>query len=285
MKGICALYEIESDLKESHIYPKFVINHTKKTGSKHFRKIVNPNKREQDGVKLHLLSERAEQDFSKREKWFAEQVFVPYLSGKREVNYDENLYYFAISFLWRILVLNLRTDNNINNLWYYELIINAEKEWREYLITGKKPLENLNVNLVFTDRVEENNTELKGVDFYFTRVMDGTIVDNPTHTSLLIYGKFNRFIFWAVLKKYGGESELQDVEINPNGGTFKIPQNLNYFPILSFIGNRIKEISEYPLPNQEQQDKIEKEIMKDPKAFWESDVGKSLYNDNFRLNK
>lgn len=285
MKGICELYKIESDLKESHIYPKFVINHTKKTGSKHFRKIVTPNKREQDGVKLYLLSEQAEQDFSKREKWFAEQIFVPYLSGKHELNYDENLYYFAISFLWRILVLNLKTDSTINKKWYYNLLIDAEKEWRDFLITGKLPVENLNTNLVFTERVKENNSDLKGIDFYLTRVMDATIVDNEPQTCLLIYGKFNRFVFWSVLKKYGDECELKDVEINPNGGVFKIPQELNYFPIMSFIGNRIREISQYPLPNQEQQDKIEKEILKDPKAFWNSDVGKSLYNDNFNLNK
>jgi LEA14-like dessication related protein len=281
MNGICELYKVESDLKESHIYPKFVINHTKKTGSKHFRKIVNPNKREQDGVKLYLLSEQAEQDFSKREKWFAEQIFMPYLSGKHELNYDENLYYFAISFLWRILVLNLKTDSTIIKQWYYNLLIDAEKEWRNFLITGKLPLKNLNTNLVFTDRVKENNTDLKGVDFYLTRIMDSTIVDNEPQTCLLVYGKFNRFVFWSVLKKYGDESELKEVEINPNGGVFKIPQKLNYFPIMSFIGNRIREISQYPLPNQEQQDKIEKEILKDPKSFWNSDVGKSLYNDNF----
>lgn len=280
MKGICELYKIESDLKESHIYPKFVINYTKKTGSKYFRKVIEPNKREQDGIKLHLLSERAEQDFSKREKWFAEKIFIPYLSGNYELSYNENLYYFVISFLWRILVLNLK-DNTVKDKWYYNLIVKAEEEWRDFLITGKLPVDNLNSNLFFTDRVKENNTDLKGVDFYLTRAMDGTIVDNEPQTCLLVYGKFNRFIFWSVLKKYGDESGLKEVEINPKGGIFRIPQNLNYFPIVSFLGNRIKEISNHPLPNQEQQDKIEKEIQKDPKKFWDSDVGKSLYNDNF----
>ena len=139
--------------------------------------------------------------------------------------------------------------------------------------------------MFFTDRVLENNTDLKGVDFYCTRVMDATIVDNEPHTCLLVYGKFNRFIFWSVLKNYGGEDLLGEVDINPNGGIFKIPQKLEYFPLISFLGNRIREVNNFPLPNKEQQHKIEKEIMRNPEEFWNSDVGKSLYNDKFNLEQ
>ena len=284
MKGICELYQIESELKESHIYPKFVIDYTKKTGSKYLRKFDNPNKRHQDGVKLHLLSEKAEQEFSKREKWFAENIFVPYLSGKTELNYNENLYYFAISFLWRILVLNMKTED-LKEKWYYNILVNTEKEWRDFLTSSIFPRNYNNACLLFTDRVKENNTELKGVDFYLTRVMDGTIVDNEPQTCLLIYGKFNRFIFWSVLKEYGDEDNLGTLSIDPINGIFKVPQLLDYFPINSFLGNRIMEVSKMPLPSEEQQEKIEKEILKDPNAFWDSDIGKSLYNDNFNLNK
>ncbi|MDO6803953.1 hypothetical protein Q4595_15995 [Wenyingzhuangia sp. 1_MG-2023] len=285
MRGKCALYKIETELKDSHIYPRFVIKHTKKTGSKFFRRPVNPNKREQDGVKLYLLSGEAEQEFSIREKWFAENIFVPYLTGEIKLTYNENMYYFALSFLWRVLVLNFKKDSNLNSYWYYDILIEAEKEWREYLVNDKEPKKHSNINIFFTDRIEENNSELKGVDFYLTRVLDSTIVDNETQTSLLIYGKFNRFIFWSSLKNYGGEELLDDVNINPKGGIINVPQNLKYFPILSFLGNRIKEVNNFPPPNQEQQNIIEKEIMKNPKEFWNSDVGKSLYNDQFNLDK
>ncbi len=285
MKGICALYEIEDDLKESHIFPKFIVNHTKKTGSKYFRRLVEPDKRMQDAVKLHLLSEKAEQEFSKREKWFAENIFVPYLGGKASLPYNENLYYFAVSFLWRILILELKRDDNLKTKWYYQLILDAEQEWREFLKNGKK-IENFDLICIqLTDRVKENNSGIKGVDFYLTRAMDATIVDNQTQTCLMVYGKFNRFIFWGVLKKYGDEEKLQDSIINPQNGVINIPQGLEYFPICSFLFNRMKEIEKLPRPNQEQQDKIFNEIMKDPENFWKSDVGKSLYNDNFNLEK
>lgn len=285
MKGICALYDRETDLMESHIYPSFVIKHTKRTGSKYLRRIVEPNKREQDGIKLHLLSFEAEQEFSLREKWFAEKIFVPYLGGQFTLNYDENLYYFAISFLWRILVTEFRTDDNLKNKWYFQQLKDVELEWKLFLKTGKLPEQYHNANLFFTDRVVSNTTDLKGVDFYFTRVMDGTIVDNPDHTFIIMYGKFNRFVFWSVIKSPPYEDELYDVEIHPKKGTFEIPQGLDYSPIVSFMSNRIREIGKFPLPDQAQQDKIEKEIMRDPQKFWDSDIGRSLYNDRINLDK
>jgi hypothetical protein len=191
MKGICALYDNKSDLMESHIFPKFVIKHTKKTGSSYFRKVAEPNKREQDGPKLHPLSFEAEQEFSIREKWFAENIFVPYLGGKFTLNYDENLYYFAISFLWRILLSELRTSLKIEEKWYFNQLKELEIEWKTFLKDKKTPRKYHNVNLLFTDRVKSHTTDLKGVDFYITRAMDGTIVDNPSHQFLIVYGKFN----------------------------------------------------------------------------------------------
>ncbi|MCK0114930.1 hypothetical protein [Gelidibacter sp. F63206] len=283
MKGICALYNKEAELMESHIFPKFVIKHTKKTGSRYLRRFVEPNKRVQDGLKLHLLSFEAEQEFSLREKWFAENIFEPYLCGKRTFEYDKNLYYFAISFLWRILVAEFRTDDNLKNKWYFEQLKKVEIEWRDFLVDGKTPKTYHNVNLLFTDRIISHTTDLTSVDFYFTRVIDGTIVDNPNHTFVIMYGKFNRFVFWSVIKSPDYKDELYDVEIHPRKGTFEIPQGLDYEPITSFMSNRIREIEKLPLPNQAQQDKIEMEIMKDPQGFWNSDAGQSLYNDKFNL--
>lgn len=277
MKGICKLYNLETELQESHIFPKFVINYTKKTGSKYLRSFIEPDKRMQDGIKKHLLGRDAEQDFSKREKWFAEKIFRPYLAGVHILKYDENLYYFAVSFLWRILISELDNED-LSHKWYYNIIIKAEKEWREYLLNETIP-ENFNkMCILLTDRVKENPTDLKGVDFYLTRAMDGTIVDNKPQTCLLIYGKFNKFVFWAVLKNYGDENTLGDVLINPKEGILNIPQELTYFPICSFLGNRIKVVENMQFPSVEQQNKIEKEILND-NDFWNKELGQSLLND------
>ena len=285
VKGICALYGNETDLMESHIFPKFVIKHTKKTGSKFLRKLVEPNKREQDGIKNHLLSFKAEQDFSVREKWFAENIFHPYLNGQTDLGYDENLYYFSISFLWRILLSEFKTTAYIDNQWYFKLLQEVSEEWKQFLRKDILPKRFHNVNLFLTDRIKSHSTDLKGVDFYFTRALDGTIVTGPDEKHLILYGKFNRFIFWSVIKSPEYLDELYDVEIHPKGGTIEVPQKLEYEPIITFITNRIKKTNEFALPSEAQQDRILKEIMKDPESFWNSDVGQSLYNDRFNLEK
>lgn len=133
--------------------------------------------------------------------------------------------------------------------------------------------------MLLTKRLEENNSDLKDVDFYLTRILDATLVDNEDQTFFLIYGKFNRFIFWSVIKSPPIDDELYEVEIHPNGGTLEIPQELQYFPIDSFLTNRIRGMGNMPEVDQKQQDKIEEEMVKDIDKFWESDVGQSLLND------
>ena len=96
MTGICALTKKESQLKQSHIFPKFVLEWMKNTGSNYLWG-NEQNKRQQDGPKPYLLSDEAEQMFSRREKWFAENIFHPYLKDPTiSFSYDKNLFYFAI---------------------------------------------------------------------------------------------------------------------------------------------------------------------------------------------
>lgn len=280
MKGICALYEEETDLLESHIYPRFIIKHTKETGSRFLRNFETPNKREQDGPKLHLLGLKAEQKFSKSEKWFAENIFKPYLNEKFTLEYDENLYYFAISFLWRVIQLELRTSKtDFTKKWYYQKLIEAEKEWKEFLKHKTIPKNHHNANMLLTSRLKNNNSGIKGVDFYFTRALDATIVSNETKTTLLIYGKFNRFIFWSTILSAPYTDELFEVEINPNKGIIEVPQQVEFYPINSFISNRLRGVEKMPKASEAQQQKIEEEILKNIDDFWNSDLGESLDND------
>lgn len=278
MKGICRLFEREENLQNSHIFPKFAINYTKNTGSKYMRSFLEPNRRMQDGLKNYLLSWEAEQLFSKSENWFAKNIFRPYLSGKIELKYNHNLYYFSVSFLWRILISELETTPNIKDKWYYDILKKVNKEWRMFLINKTIPNTYNQINILFTDRVDFHPPELKNVDFYMTRMMDGTIVSNPEQTSCFVYAKFNKFIFWGIIRNYGDESNLNSVKINPKDGVLKLPQNLEYFPMNSFLYNRIKIVGNLPVTTEEQQNKIGEEILKD-KDFWSKDLGKSIIND------
>ena len=278
MNGTCALYQTESELRESHVFPKFVVNYTKQTGSKYLRRPIDPNKRLQDAIKLYLLSENAEQEFSIREKWFSEKIFKPYLSNIYNLNYTEELYYFSVSFIWRALITNLRMED-LSSKWYYDLVLEASEEWRQFLANGIFPRNYHKSYMIFTDRVKSHPPGFQGADHYFTRVMDATIVSNPEESILFVYGKFNRFIFWIPIRETKDNFELDDALINPIGGEFKIPQKIDYFPLYSFIGNRIKGLGKLDLPSEEQQNKIEQEILKNLDELWKSDLGQSLKND------
>jgi len=84
MIGKCALYDNETELKLSHIIPKFAFDYMKKTGGKYLRTYENPDVRVQDGPKEYLLGEQAEQEFSKRERWFANNIFFPYMKDNKQ---------------------------------------------------------------------------------------------------------------------------------------------------------------------------------------------------------
>ena len=104
-------------------------------------------------------------------------------------------------------------------------------------------------------------------------------MDNDPQTILLIYGKFNRFIFWSTIKSESYTDELYEVEINPNGGVLEVPQQVYFFPLNSFITNRMNDVADWPKASEAQQEKIEKEILKDINKFRNSDLGESLSND------
>lgn len=283
MIGLCRLYEIESELRNSHICPKFVIDYFKKTGSKYLRPLNTPNQRLQDGTRRPYLSEKAEQLFSKSEKWFSEKVFIEYLENKKLVfDYDEHLFYFAISYLWRILLLELDTPI-IQNQTYYNRLKEVEKEWRFFLKDYKYPNNFNTINLLLTDRVKSHNLDAQGVDYYFTRIIDSTIVANDNGSQLVIYGKFLRFIFWAVIDE-NGPIENRELKINPYKGQIRFPQEFRDENMGGFFVNRIKQIDALPKPSINQQEKISQEIDKDFKKVISSDAGESLLNDYYNLN-
>lgn len=277
MKGKCKLYNIQADLRESHIYPKFVIDYTKKTGSKYLRNFVQPNRRYQDGPKQFLFSDKAELEFSKREKWFAENVFIPYLElNKNQFEYNENLYYFTISLLWRALIMNIDEPQIINEPYRIDLLI-AYDEWKSFLKDYKFPLTYKNCYIFLTDRVDSANTNIQGADFYLTRALDATIISNPENTYVAVYAKFSRFIFWSVIRGEN-ESNLLTLKINPISGKINNPQTLDD-DMVGFLINRIKQIENLPKASEKQQEQILKDINKDMDGFLKSDLGQSIFND------
>ena len=124
--GKCKLCYEDKELQNSHIIPKFVYNWMKQTGTGRFRQGLNINKPIQDGIKEFLLCRDCELKFSKREDWFKKIVFSSFIDKGVTTFYpSDNLKYFAVSLLWRVLIY-FKDDGN--NYKFKEKLDEAEIE-------------------------------------------------------------------------------------------------------------------------------------------------------------
>lgn len=277
MKGKCALYDTETELKLSHIIPKFAFDYLKRTGGRYLRTYENPDQRVQDGPKQYLLSEKAEQEFSKRERWFSNNVFLPYLKEcKAEFDYDENFAYFMISVLWRVLI-NQTNHEDVKAEKRLDFLEDVKSEWKLFLADSIYPVNFNDLNIFLTDRIVSHNTNRINVDLYMSRIIDATIVHNETFSTVAVYVKFLRFMIWSVVK--GNPNDCEDVKIKFIHGKLKTPQRLRDTFFGGFIMNRIQEIDNRPKASEKQQEIISKELSKNEEEFWNSDAGKALIND------
>jgi len=249
----------------------------KATGGKFLRGFDNPNQRIQDGPKIYLLSNRAELEFSKRERWFVNNIFRPYLEeGKQSFEYEEQFAYFAISLLWRVLVDELN-DPDIGYDEKYKFLPEVQNEWKLFLSKGIFPPTFNDLNIMLTDRVSNHTTNGINVDLYLSRAIDATIISNEKGTTVAVYAKFLRFIFWSVVK--GTPNECADIKINFIKGQLSTPQKIRDDFFGGFLLNRIREIDNTPQPSEKQQEIIMAEIMKNERVFWESDAALAMIND------
>lgn len=222
--GICALTGEKCELQESHIYPKFVYKHLKQTGGSRFRVANNPNQALQDGLKKHLLGSWAELEFSKREKWFAENIFSPFINGQlanTKLIYTEDLYYFCISLLWRVLLL---TKDNVIGEEERRKCDEALEEWRSFLNGGSLPNTYGNIYMMpitpeLFDKeqlIQPGTRESVEVQWYIRRSFDsdlfGLIPNNNT-----FFCKIPYFFFWAAIERDNQQMNY-GLRISPNGG-------------------------------------------------------------------
>ncbi|MBB6713896.1 hypothetical protein [Clostridium gasigenes] len=135
--GKCALCGLNKEIQLSHIVPKFVGRHLKKSSVGDIRNGENPNRVVQDIEKEYLMCHDCEELFSAKETWFANNVFYPRLkNGAVEFDYGENMHYFLTSVSWRSLYLDivnyLRGDEISRDA--LECLVESEGLMRAYLL-------------------------------------------------------------------------------------------------------------------------------------------------------
>ncbi len=237
MNQICALCEQPKALKKSHLIPKFVFRWLKATGGEHFRKADNPNKRVSDGLKPELLCHDCEQKFGKLEDKFAREIFYPYLEkGQQKFEYDDYLFRFVVSVLWRISLYTLPSAS-VN---HKTLIESTLMDWREFL-NGEKQLPNTNkVHLFFTkDRLKHNIQPVERFLNYWARSVDGSIAYGTN--SCIVYAKLARAILIGEISSFDSTGMVNTM-INQTGVIDISSMNINW-AIRDFIVDRVRSIN------------------------------------------
>jgi hypothetical protein len=283
MKGKCALFEYDCELQKSHILPKFIATYFSLTGSKYLRAFANPNRRLQDLDKMYLLSKEAEEKFSLYEKWFAENIFKPYqLNREMNFEYNDKLYYFSISVLWRVLKRELHFHDYTKQL-FFEKMLKTEIEWRNFLKDYSFPRNYFKINIFLTDNVMYHDLNLTGVDYYFSRSIDSTIVSNKDASYCFVYAKFLKFIIFAFIDGYK-EDELKSTLINPIKGQITVPQPIYDEEFLRYYIYRIQEINNLPPASENQQKIINEQFYKEYEELKNKEAWKIILNDWINLD-
>ena len=289
MNGICPITLKEDFIRRSHIFPKFMWKHLKNTGGCVFRNSTKPTIELQNGLIMHLLGEKAEQMFSKRELWFEKNIFTPYVKNQfnNKLSYGVELYYFAISLLWRVLYIN---RDNVH-LDLKSIVKDVLEDWRSFLNKEVEvPLLFQNIYIMPLDSnimgVPHNNYD---IDFYLLREFDVNIMTALFSKDIAIYCKFPRFCIWGQLSRDDTNINY-GIKISSKGGILKFKKfNIGNGIVRDYIINRIYDSAENAEKvSNELSDKVQDTIVKRIKMNIEnvrdSELGRLLLERGSQLN-
>ena len=231
MSDACAFCGQKSPLKESHVLPAFIFRWLRnRSGSGHIRHTENPNKRVQDGLKLHWLCGDCETKFSKYETAFATKLFHPWHSGQRKVTYSDWLLKFCVSVSWRVLKFarghNPKAEYSDEQI---TLMDKAEQRWRGFLNGNVPHPSDFEQHLLIFDFAESTN--IRDLPNNFNRFMSGAITLDiiGSSRSLMTFSKLGSFMIFGVIQKgpdpwIGTKIHVRDGIIKP--GEFTVPIGL-----------------------------------------------------------
>ncbi|MGN7887490.1 hypothetical protein [Dyadobacter sp. 22481] len=274
--GICKLCEKQAELQLSHMHPKFLFNWLKQTGDGLLRSGSDFNIRRQDGVKVYMLCKSCEGIFGRLETYFSSKIFHPFLKRETEqIIYDERLFKFVISVLWRYIHLDyLETEKGT---FSYPFIVASEYEWRHYLLSDVKPvsfrsMHLLPPNLLFDADDPINGNLVARLIRYMARNVDALITDNCRDYSVGLV-KLPRFAFIIPMAGFN-QNLMQGTNIDLEGGTYVGSQAIGADPLIAeLLIDRARQI-EIGLAGMSEAQKQKIAEMKDRK--WDEIKDKDL---------
>jgi hypothetical protein len=189
-------------LRASHIIPRFVFEWLRTTSATgHIRLGEEPNVRAQDGWKPKLLCPTCEGTFSKWEKTFAEQIFVPLHTGTQaRLPYGPWLLKFSVSISWRILTA-FKLIGGLNGFPPQSVSAaeNALKTWREFLLGQRAHPAQHEQHMMPVSMLESTDDPALPPNFnrYMHRAVDMYVAYNGANT--ITYAKLGRIVLFGFI--------------------------------------------------------------------------------------
>jgi len=233
--GTCRLCNRETELRLSHIIPKFVTDWLKRTGSGYFRDLQDPDERLQDGRKVRLLCHECEQRFGRVESWFCARVFRPYVEhGNNEFDYGPELYRFLLSVLWRMAEVNDAHPH------FADQVRRTREEWRLSLLEERVPRFAAGIHFSFTAiGTVDGRQPVVNFNQYWARSFDGDIANNEYHA--FVYAKLARVAAFGEVTPIHADW-MTGTRVSPVGGTHVQRNVVIDHPISEFLANRAAEV-------------------------------------------
>lgn len=264
----CALCGNESELRDSHIIPRFVFKHLKKSAASPFlRKYENPDERVQD-YNEKLLCPDCEQHLNKFESPVAGYIYHPYQRGdSTSFSYDDWLHRFIISVNWRLTHSDLSEWKNLPE-HQREAVKDARDIWHD-IILNDEPVNRdpfAHHMILFSDlELRTDPSDLPDRwEFYRDRAIDATVAHGA---GTYYYVKLPGIVFISCIQPPHVDG-FNNTEIDESG-LIRTPQRIPRH-IENFLVQRGKLAFERTASEQSQE-KILERMLENPDQVLESD--------------
>jgi hypothetical protein len=268
VRGICRLCEQDGELQESHIIPKFVFAHQKKTSATGFlRSSEVINRRAQDGTKDHMLCKSCEKMLNEWETPFAAKIYHPWFNREAvELPYGPWMLKFAVSVSWRTLTWYM--DYSAGKVTHTEeaeaLISDALQTWKRFMFDEIPNPREYEQHMLLLDTME-GATHLHELPPNFNRFLTRGTHVNLAHSKgypLFIFTKMGKVTLLGFLGiKYHRQwvGTKLHVEHGHVGGDITVPSQFG-----DYLVERAKCLQEeYDALSEKQQEVIGKAFEKD----------------------
>ncbi|WP_221892346.1 hypothetical protein [Teredinibacter haidensis] len=234
----CRLCEEEKDLELSHIIPKFVFRHLKKTSpTGNIRSTENPNKSTQDGLKIPFLCGDCEDLFSVWETKFANEIFFKYQDGSENTfSHDTWLTKYLASVSFRVLSY---AYHEVGLDYFDEGMLRhvptAIDRLRNYLL-GKStnPGEQRQLLLLLDKASEPSDSDF---NMYLVRGIEHDVL--TTDKDSFVYIKYLKFLQLCPIKLSSNKG-WKTARISPNKGTLAVKDH----ELPDYVSNRLRKGTE-----------------------------------------